>query len=115
MALLKKLTSAFYRTSQGARPVRDFLMELPRGDRRIIGNDIATVEYGWPIGKPTCAPIGLGLWEVRSNLPRNRIARILFTVHEGEMILLHGFVKKTQQTPQDAIDTARTRMKELKK
>src|SRR6185312_9984517 len=89
MALLKKLPSAFYRTSQGARPVRDFLMELPCGDRRIIGNDIATVEYGWPIGKPTCAPIGLGLWEVRSNLPRNRIARILFTVHEGEMILLH--------------------------
>jgi phage-related protein len=115
MALVKKLPSAFYRTSQGARPVRNFLMELPREDRRIIGNDIATVEYGWPIGKPTCAPIGLGLWEVRSNLRSKRIARILFTVHEGEMILLHGFVKKTQKTPQDAIETARTRMKEVKK
>ena len=115
MALLKKLPSAFYRTAQGALPVRNFLMELPREDRRIIGNDIATVEYGWPIGKPTCAPIGLGLWEVRSNLPSKRIARILFTVHEGEMILLHGFVKKTQKTPQDVIETARTRMKEVKK
>jgi phage-related protein len=114
MALLKKLPSAFYRSQQGARPVRDFLMELPREDRRIIGNDIATVEYGWPIGKPACAPIGLGLWEVRSNLRSKRIARILFTVHEGEMILLHGFVKKTQKTPQDAIDTARTRMKKVK-
>jgi len=115
MALLKKLPSAFYQTSKGARPVRDFLMELPREDRRIIGEDIATVEYGWPIGKPTCAPIGLGVWEVRSSLPSKRIARILFTVHEGEMILLHGFVKKTQRTPQDAIETARTRMKEVKK
>jgi phage-related protein len=115
MALLKKLPSAFYRTSQGARPVRDFLMELPQEDRRVIGEDIATVEYGWPVGKPTCGPIGLGLWEVRSDLPSRRIARILFTVHEGHMILLHGFVKKTQRTPQDAIEIARTRMKEVKK
>ena len=61
VALLKKLPSAFYRTPQGASPVRDFVMEMPREDRRIIGNDIAIVEYGWPIGKPTCAPIGLGL------------------------------------------------------
>ena len=90
-------------------------MELPREDRRIIGEDMATVEYGWPIGKPTCGPIGLGLWEVRSALPSRRIARILFTVHEGQMILLYGFVKKTQKTPQDAIGIARTRMKEVKK
>jgi hypothetical protein len=60
LALTKKVPAVFYQTTQGARPVRDFLMELPREDRRIIGEGIATVEYGWPIGKPTCAPIGFG-------------------------------------------------------
>jgi phage-related protein len=115
LALTKKVPAVFYQTTQGARPVRDFLMELPREDRRIIGEGIATVEYGWPIGKPTCAPIGLGLWEVRSSLPSKRIARVLFTIHEGQMVLLHGFVKKTQKTPPTALDIARERMKEVKK
>ena len=90
-------------------------MELSPEDRRIIGEDIATVEYGWPVGKPTCAPMGLGLWEVRSSLLNNRIARMLFTRHEGQMVLLHGFVKKTQKTPEAALDIARDRMKEVKK
>jgi phage-related protein len=111
----KKVPAVFYQTTQGASPVRDFLLGLPRADRRIIGNDIATVEYGWPVGKPTCAPIGLGLWEVRSSLTSNRIARVLFTMHESQMVLLHGFVKKTQKTPQGAIDLARERMREVKK
>jgi antitoxin HicB len=64
LALTKKLPAVFYCTKPGGRPVREFLIELPREDRRIIGEHIATVEYGWPTGKPTCAPIGLGLWEV---------------------------------------------------
>ena len=115
MAIAKKLPAIFYRTHQGTRPARDFLMELSPEDRRIIGEDIATVEFGWPIGKPTCAPMGLGLWEVRSSLPNNRIARMLFTPYEGRMVLLHGFVKKTQQTPDAALDIARQRMKEVKK
>jgi phage-related protein len=115
LALTKKLPAVFYCTKLGGRPVRDFLIELPREERRIIGEHIATVEYGWPIGKPTCAPIGLGLWEVRSSLPSKRIARILFTIHEGQMVLLHGFVKKTQKTPHGDLDIARERMKEVKK
>jgi phage-related protein len=82
-------------------------------DRRIIGSDIATVEFGWPIGKPTCAPMGLGLWEVRSDLNGKRIARVLFTLHKGEMVLLHGFVKKTQKTPKGDLDLARKRLKEV--
>ena len=114
MVALKKVPAVFYQTSQGARPVRDFILGLSREDRRIIGNDIATVEYGWPLGKPTCAPLGLGLWEVRSNLASNRIARVIFTLHEGQMVLLHGFVKKTQKTPQGDLDIARKRMKEIK-
>ena len=87
---------------------------LSRDDRRIIGNDVATVEYGWPIGKPTCAPLGLGLWEVRSHLTSNRIVRVIFTRHEGRMWLLHGFIKKTQKTPDSDIDIARKRKKEVK-
>ena len=115
MALRKKLPSAFYRNSQCAHPVRDFLIELSREDRRAIGDDIATIEYGWPVGKPNCAPIGLGLWEIRSYLPNNQIARILFTVHEDRMILLHGLIKEAQKSPEGAIETARARMKEIKK
>lgn len=114
MVDLKKVYAVFYRTEQGTEPVRDFLLRLPREDRRIIGNDIATIEYGWPVGKPTCAPLGLGLWEVRSNLTTKRIARVIFTLNDGQMILLHGFIKKTQKTPQDDLDIARKRMKEAK-
>jgi len=112
---LKKVPSVFYQSEQGARPVRDFILGLSRADRRIIGNDIATVEYGWPIGKPTCAPLGLGLWEVRSSLTSNRIARVIFTLHEDRMWLLHGFIKKNQKTPQREIDVARKRKQEVKK
>lgn len=111
----KKLHAAFYRTGQRTQPVRDFLLGLPRDDRRIIGTDIATVEFGWPVGKPTCAPLGMGLWEVRSTLTTNRIARVIFMLHEGQMVLLHGFIKKTQKTPQSDLDLARKRMKEVKR
>jgi phage-related protein len=110
---LKKVHAAFYQTEQGAWPVRDFIKALSREDRRIIGNDIATVEFGWPVGKPTCGALGRGLWEVRSSLTSNRIARVLFMLHQGEMVLLHGFIKKTQKTPKTDLDLARKRMKEI--
>jgi phage-related protein len=113
LVALKKVHAVFYRTKGGAQPVRDFIRALPREDRRIIGYDIATVEYGWPVGKPTCAPLGKSLWEVRSDLSGSRIARVLFQLHQGEMVLLHGFVKKTQKTPQSDIELARKRMKEI--
>lgn len=114
MVALKKIPAVFYRTAQGAEPVRDFLLALPREDRRIVGTDIATVEYGWPVGKPTCAPLGLGLWEVRSTLTTNRIARVIFTLHDSRMVLLHGFIKKTQKTPPADLEIARKRMKKAK-
>jgi phage-related protein len=115
VTLKKKLPAAFYRTAQGAEPVRDFLRDLPREDRRIVGADIATIEYGWPVGKPTCAPLGLGVWEVRSTLATRRIARVMFTLHDNQMVLLHGFIKKTQKTPPADLEIARKRMKEVKK
>ena len=94
-------------------PVRDWLLELDQTDRREIGKDIQKVEFGWPIGMPYCRPLGRGLWEVRSNISSGRIARVLFSIRDGEMVLLHGFVKKTQKTPPKDIDLALQRMKEL--
>ena len=86
---------------------------MPQEERREIGQDIATVEYGWPIGMPACRPLGQGLWEVRSNLAGNRTARVIFCIAQGHMVLLHGFVKKTQKTPDEDLALARKRMKEI--
>jgi phage-related protein len=110
---LTEIPVVFYCTTSGAEPVRDWLRSLPDDDRRKIGIDLATVQVGWPIGMPMCRPLGGGLWEVRSSLPSRRIARILFFVHEGRLGVVHGFIKKTQRTPQDDIELARKRMKEM--
>jgi phage-related protein len=77
-------------------------------DRKRIGEDIKTVEFGWPIGMPVCRPLGDGIYEVRTRLARNRIARILFYIDKmGRMVLLHGFIKKTRKTPDEDLDLAR--------
>ncbi len=94
-------------------PVRDWILALDPEDRREIGKDIQKAEFGWPIGMPYCRSLGRGLWEVRSNISSGRIARTLFCILDGEMILLHGFVKKTQRTPPQEIDLALRRKKEL--
>ena len=93
--------------------MRGWLKGLAPEDRREIGQDIATVEYGWPIGMPACRPLGHGLWEVRSSLPGNRIARVLFCIAHGQMVLLHGFLKKTHKIPDEDLVLARRRMKEI--
>lgn len=111
--ILKKIAAAFYRTAAGTEPVRDWLKGLPPEDRREIGQDIATVEYGWPVGMPVCRPLGQGLWEVRSTLSGNRIARVIFCITHGHMVLLHGFLKKTRKTPDEDLALARRRMKEV--
>jgi phage-related protein len=94
-------------------PVREWILSLGPEDRQEIGKDIQKVEFGWPIGMPYCRPLGRGLWEVRSAISSGRIARILFCMIAGEMILLNGFVKKTQKAPPHEIDLAVRRMKEL--
>lgn len=109
----KKITGRFYALSSGRRPVRDWLLELKKDDRRIIGRDIQKVEFGWPLGMPYCRPLGHGLWEVRSDLTGGRIARVIFCIVSGEMILLHSFEKKTQKTPQPDIALALRPMKEI--
>jgi phage-related protein len=115
MSERKRIPAVFYRTSTGNEQVRVWLKALSAEDRRIVGVDIATVEYGWPVGMPVCRPITSrkGLWEARSNLTGGRIARVLFCIHRGYMVLLHGFVKKTQQTPDADLDLAMRRKKEV--
>jgi phage-related protein len=111
----RKIPLFFYRTSAGAEPVREWLRELETDDRNAIGQDLMRVQYRWPVGMPLCRPLSKGLWEVRSSLPGNRIARVLFFVEDGRIGVVHGFVKKTQKTPADAIALADKRMKEMKK
>ena len=112
----KRLPARFFRSETGRVPVRDWLLSLSPADRKIIGDDIRTAEIGWPIGMPLCRPITgrKGLWEIRSSLPNGRIARVVFCTHESSMILLHGFIKKTQKTPDKELDIAEKRMRGLK-
>ena len=112
-ARLTEIPVVFYRTSGGAELVLDWLRSLPADDRRAIGTDLATVQFGWPLGMPLCRSLGAGLWEVRSSLPSRRIARLLFFVGEGRIGVVHGFIKKTQKTPAEDLQLARRRMKEM--
>jgi phage-related protein len=111
----KILPARFYRAASGAEPVRRWLKALRREDQRIVGQDIATVEFGWPVGMPLCRSLTSrrGLWEVRSSLTGNRISRVLFFVYRGQMVLLHGFIKKSQHTPDEDLDLAMKRKKEV--
>jgi phage-related protein len=108
---LKRLPARFYRADNGREPVREWLRSLDAKDRRILGEDIKDIEFSWPIGMPLVRPFGRGLWEVRSNLPGGRIARVLFCVENDCMVLLHGFFKKTGKTPTREIGLALRRMK----
>ncbi len=86
-----RLQVVFYLTAAGNEPVREWLKALPTHDRKIIGDDLKTAQYGWPLGMPLIGKLEPGLWEVRSRLG-DRIARVLFTVEDDTMVLLHGFV-----------------------
>lgn len=93
--------------------MREWLIDLTPEDRRIVGYDVQTVEFGWPIGMPLCRSLGDGLWEVRSHLSGGVIARIIFCMIEGDMVLLNSFIKKTQKTPSQEIELARKRRQEI--
>ncbi len=110
---IPKLNAIFYRSRAGNEPVREWLKNLPKPDRKSIGEDIAYVQFKWPIGKPRIDHLHGAVWEVRTSLG-NRIARTLFAVEGSTMILLHGFIKKTQKTPASEIALAERRFKEWK-
>jgi phage-related protein len=108
-----RLTVLFFRTGQGNEPVREWLRSLSPEEKRIIGEDIKTVQFGWPLGMPLVRKLEPGIWEVRSRLPSG-IARVLFTVDQNIMVLLHGFIKKSQKTPPDDLRLARKRLRQLR-
>ena len=111
MPASKRLDAVFFRSKVGNEPVREWLKSLAKEQRKAIGEDIAYVQFKWPIGKPRVDHLRGAVWEVRSSLD-NRIARTLFAVEGGQMILLHGFIKKTQRTSDSAIELALKHFKE---
>lgn len=108
----KKLYVYFFKNSFGKEPVRDLLMELNKEERRLVGEDIKTIEYGWPIGMPVCKSLGDKLFEVRTNV-KDKIIRVLFCIIDDQMLLLHGFIKKTQKIPKNELEIAKRRFKEV--
>ena len=104
----------FFANDLGTEPVRDWLRTLPSIERKTIGEDIKTVQIGWPLGMPLVRSLGGGMWEVRIKL-ENRIARVLFVLDGATMVLLHGFIKKQQETPKQDLDLAKDRHKVLKR
>jgi phage-related protein len=108
----RPLNVIFYQTGTGHELVREWLKGLTKEERKTIGADILTIQYAWPVGKPLVDNLGDGVWEIRSRLP-NRIARTLFAVVDQEIVLLHGFIKKQQQTPQQELALAKKRKKNI--
>jgi phage-related protein len=109
----RKIPLIFYRNSGGAEPVLDWLKSLPADERKEIGRDLMRAQWRWPVGMPLCRSLGEGLWEVRSSIPGNRIARVLFCIKDGSIVALNGFIKKTQKTPEAELKLAKKRMKEV--
>lgn len=107
-----RLRVVFYKTETGKEPVRDWLKSLLREEKKIIGQDIKTIQFGWPLGMPLARKLDKDLWEARSHLP-HRIARVIFTVRGEVMVLLHGFIKKSQKTPASDLALAKKRLKSL--
>ena len=109
----RKLDALFYKTDRGNEPVREWLLSLSKSDRKIIGDDVLKVQYCWPIGKPLVGNLGDDLWEIRSRLG-DRIARVIFCLEGRTMVLLHGFIKKTQKTLGHELDLATNRRNQLR-
>ncbi len=106
---MKRIQVVFYCLASGSEPVREWLKALSRDDKLTIGEDIKTVEFGWPLGMPLVRKLDKDLWEVRCDISSKRIARVIFTVYKSKMVLLHGFIKKSQKTPPDDLKLAKSR------
>ena len=107
------LTVVFYQSSMGRVPVLEWLRSLHPDDRRVIGADLFRVQDQWPIGMPLCKNLSGGLWEIRSNLSGNRIARLTFCIRNSEIYVLHGFQKTTQKTAKADLSLAQKRLREV--
>lgn len=109
MAILEVV---FYSTPGGNAPAWDWLRGLPAADRRAIGEDLRAVQWRWPLGMPLVRKMGKDLWELRSTIP-DGIARLFFTIWEVNVVVLHGFIKKSGKTPDHELETALRRLKDF--
>jgi phage-related protein len=109
----QKIPLIFYRTAAGSEPVREWLKGLPEAERQAIGKDLLRAQWRWPVGMPLCRAMGNGLWEIRTDLPTKRTARVLLCLYSEDLVALHGFIKKTRTTPDEDLTLARKRKKEL--
>ena len=110
---MKVINVIFFNKLSGIEPVKEWLKTLSKEDMKLIGQDIKTVEFGWPIGMPLVRKLDKSLWEVRINLTSNKIARVLFTVCKSTMVLLHGFIKKSQKTPDNDLKLGKSRRDQI--
>jgi phage-related protein len=108
-----KVELVFFRSSTGKEPVRDWLKGLELSDRTVIGRDLMRAQWRWPVGMPLCRSMGQGLWEIRSDLPSQRISRVFICLDDGRLVALHAFIKKSAKTPEGELMLARRRQKEL--
>jgi len=108
-----KIPLLFFRTASGSEPVREWLKGLPEAECQAVGEDLLRAQWRWPVGMPLCQPIGNGLWEIRTDLPTKRTARVLLCLYREHLVALHGFIKKTRATPDEDLALARKRQKEL--
>src|SRR3972149_6659371 len=106
-----KIPLIFYRLRSGSEPVREWLKELPEAERQTIGKDLLRAQWRWPVGMPLCRPLGNGLWEVRTDLPTKRTARVLLCLYRERLVALHGFIKKTRAMPEEGLALAGKRRK----
>jgi len=111
----QKIPLIFFRSGTGGEPVREWLKDLPEAERRAVGKDLLRAQWRWPVGMPLCRPLGSGLWEVRTDLPTRRAARVLLCLYRGHLVALHGFIKKTRTAPEEDLALARKRQKELQR
>jgi phage-related protein len=111
----QKIPLIFYEEAAGSEPVREWLKGLAESERQAIGRDLLRAQWRWPVGMPLCRPMGSGLWEIRTDLPTKRTARVMLCLHQEHLVALHGFIKKTRATPDEDLATARRRQKELRR
>jgi phage-related protein len=111
----QKTPLIFFRTLAGSEPVRDWLKGLPEAERQAVGKDLLRAQWRWPVGMPLCRPMGNGLWEVRTELPTKRTARVLLCLYREHLVALHGFIKKARRTPDENLALARKRKQELER
>ena len=109
----QKIPLIFFRTGAGREPVREWLKGLPEAERQAIGKDLLRAQWRWPLGMPLCRPPGSRMWEVRTDLPTKRTARVLLCLYRRHLVALHGFINKTRTTPDEDLTLARKRQKEL--